>query len=128
IPTRLIAAGESQSAFRLVTYIDAIHPLARVYDGYLVHSRSGVLGAALSESPEPAIAVPGGALIRSDLDVPALIFATETDLTFLSWTTPPPRRPPLPASAPGRWPGRRTPTRISSCSPPAPRTWAHRRI
>ena len=23
----------------MVTYIDAIHPLAHVYDGYLVHSR-----------------------------------------------------------------------------------------
>jgi hypothetical protein len=37
---RVIATGHSQSAFRLVTYIDAIHPLARVYDGYLVHSRA----------------------------------------------------------------------------------------
>jgi alpha/beta hydrolase family protein len=84
-PTKVIAAGESQSAFRLVTYIDAVHPLARVYDGYLVHSRSGAIGAALSESPEPAIGVPGGALIRSDVDVPVLMYETETDLTFLDY-------------------------------------------
>ena len=38
-PDRVIAAGESQSAGRLVTYIDAVHPLAGVYDGFLVHSR-----------------------------------------------------------------------------------------
>ena len=78
-----IAAGESQSAFRLVTYIDAIHPLTRVYDGYLVHSRSGFLGAPLSEPPQPTIAVPGAAHIRADLDVPVLTFQTETDLLFL---------------------------------------------
>jgi len=43
-PKKIIAVGESQSAIRLVTYIDAVHPLARVYDGFLVHSRAG--GAA----------------------------------------------------------------------------------
>ena len=37
----VIAAGESQSAFRMVTYINAIHPLADIYDGFLVHSRGG---------------------------------------------------------------------------------------
>jgi alpha/beta hydrolase family protein len=84
-PKKVIAAGESQSAFRLVTYVDAIHPLARVYDGYLIHSRSGMIGAALSESPEPAIAVPGGAHIRRDLGVPVLTFETETDLAFLDY-------------------------------------------
>ena len=36
---KLIAAGESQSAARLVTYIDAVQPLVHVYDGFLVHSR-----------------------------------------------------------------------------------------
>jgi hypothetical protein len=83
----LIAAGESQSAFRMVTYIDAIHPLADIYDGFLVHSRGGgSIGAApLSESPQPSITVPGSAPIRSDLDVPVLIFETETDLTFLGY-------------------------------------------
>ena len=77
---RVIATGDSQSAFRLVTYIDAIHPLAHVYDGYLVHSR-GAIGAPLSQAPEPAITVPGSVMIRSDLDVPVLTVETETDLT-----------------------------------------------
>jgi hypothetical protein len=81
---RVIAAGESQSAFRMVTYINAIHPLVHVYDGFLVHSR-GALGAGLSETPQPSIPVPGGVKIRSDVDVPVLTFETETDLTFLGY-------------------------------------------
>ena len=44
-PKKLIAAGESQSAGRMVTYIDAVQPLVHVYDGFLVHSR-GAAGAA----------------------------------------------------------------------------------
>ena len=84
-PKRLIAAGESQSAFRMVNYIDAIHPIAHVYDGYFVHSRGGLTTAALSEAPQPAIPTPGTAAIRSDLDVPVLTLETETDLTFLAY-------------------------------------------
>lgn len=80
---RLIAAGESQSAFRLVTYIDAIQPRDDMYDGFLVHSRSGASSAPLSEAPQPAISVPARTLIRGDLDVPVLMFQTETDLILL---------------------------------------------
>ncbi len=79
---RVIAMGESQSAFRLVSYVNAVHPLAGFYDGFLIHSR-GSIGAALSEAPQPAIAVPGSAAVRADVDVPVLEFQTETDLTFL---------------------------------------------
>jgi hypothetical protein len=78
----VIAIGESQSAFRLVTYIDAVHPVARVYDGFLVHSR-GAGGANLSEAPQPVIAVPRPARIRTDLRVPVLTFETETDILTL---------------------------------------------
>jgi hypothetical protein len=85
--TTVLAAGESQSAFRLVTYINAVHPLADIYDGFLVHSRGGgTLGSApLSESPQASIAVPSSAKIRDDLNVPVLTFETETDLTFLGY-------------------------------------------
>ncbi len=83
-PQRLIAIGESQSAFRLVTYVNAIHPIARVYDGFLIHSRGG--GAApLSQSPQPAIAAPTPSFIRDDIDVPVLTFETETDLITLGF-------------------------------------------
>jgi hypothetical protein len=81
---KLIAAGESQSAFRLVTYINAAHPVAGIYDGFLVHSR-GAGGAPLSESPQTPIAPPRSVLIRTDLRVPVLTFETETDLTFLGY-------------------------------------------
>src|SRR5262245_53011189 len=81
---RVIAAGESQSAFRLVTYIDGIHLTAHVFDGYFVHSR-GSIGGSLSEAPQPVISVPGTALIRDDIDVPVLTLETESDLTFLNY-------------------------------------------
>ena len=84
-PKRVIAVGESQSAFRMVTYIDAIHPITHLFDGFFVHSRGGILGAALSEAPQPAIPVPAAAAIRTDVDVPVLVFETESDLTFLNY-------------------------------------------
>jgi hypothetical protein len=80
----LLADGESQSAARMVTYIDAIQPLAKVYDGFLVHSR-GATGAPLSQ-PAPGsssgstVTVPTPSLIRTDLTVPVLQFETETDV------------------------------------------------
>ena len=78
-PKRLIGVGESQSAGRLVAYIDAVHPLVHVYDGFLVHSR-GAGGAALSQAPQPSVPVPTPAPIRDDLGVPVLVFQTETDV------------------------------------------------
>ena len=83
-PKRVIAAGESQSAYRLVTYVDAVHPLARVYDGFLVHSRPGDT-APLSEPPQPAIAAPRVVAIRDDVDVPVLTFQTETDVVAIGF-------------------------------------------
>ena len=93
---RLIAMGESQSATRMVTYVDALHVLHGVYDGYFVHSR-GTTGAALRGSPPGTIATPGPTLIRTDLGVPVFVFQTETDTratrqsdtaTFRQWEVP----------------------------------------
>ena len=83
-PKRLLAVGESQSAGRLVTYIDAVHPLAGIYDGFLVHSR-GAGGAPLAQPPAVPAPVSGQppTLIRDDLDVPVLVFNTETDVGSL---------------------------------------------
>ncbi len=84
-PKHVIAAGESQSAFRMTTYIDAIEPLSTgVYDGYLVYSR-GDDGAALSQAPEPELKAPSPTLIRTDLTVPVMTFTTETDLIALGY-------------------------------------------
>jgi hypothetical protein len=84
VPARVIAVGESQSASRLVTYVNAIHPLTHSYDGYLIHSRGGG-GARLAQDPEPEIATPTPTFIRDDVDVPVLTFETETDLFLLGF-------------------------------------------
>jgi hypothetical protein len=76
---RVLAIGESQSAGRLATYINAAHPLAQVYDGFLVHSRSS-RAAPLSQAPLPAEGAPTPTMFRDDLDVPVLAFQTETDV------------------------------------------------
>lgn len=78
-PKHVIAFGESQSAFRLNTYVNAVAPIANVYDGFLIHSR-GAVGAALSQKPLPDIAAPDPTLIRTDLGVPVLNFLSETDM------------------------------------------------
>lgn len=78
----VVAMGESQSALFLTTYINAIDPLAQVYDGFLVHSRFG-----------PAAPLDGGSIFdvldsstsqavrfRPDLRVPLVTIITETDL------------------------------------------------
>jgi len=88
---RLIASGHSQSAAFLVTYINAIDPVARVYDGYLVHGR-GASGARVdgsrtmaratddsSASPQPPVPNP----IRDDSRVPVLTLQSETDVVGL---------------------------------------------
>ena len=88
VPRRVIAAGESQSAFRLTTYVNGIAPTAKVFDGYLIHSRAGY-SSALRVKPDPA--QPGSTAvisrteasdikIRTDLDRPVLTVSTETDL------------------------------------------------
>jgi hypothetical protein len=81
---RVIAIGESQSASRLTTYVNAVHPDAHVYDGYLIHSRGGG-ASSLSQSPQPSIQAPTPSLIRGDVDVPVLVFETETDLISLGF-------------------------------------------
>jgi Alpha/beta hydrolase domain len=78
-PRILIGAGESQSAGRLMTYIDAVQPIAHVYQGFLVHSQFGT-GAPLSQAPQANTAAPNPTTIRSDIGVPVLEFETETDV------------------------------------------------
>jgi hypothetical protein len=74
-PERVIAIGESQSAFRLTTYVNAVGPNTDIWDGYLVHSR-GNAGAALNVD----VKMPTDQRIRTDLNVPVLQFQAETDL------------------------------------------------
>lgn len=80
-PERVIAIGKSQSAFRLVSYVNGVQPIAGVYDGFLISSRhrSGApLGPTAFGLPDDT--VPETTIIRTDSDVPVLVVQTETDL------------------------------------------------
>ncbi|MGO4203582.1 alpha/beta hydrolase domain-containing protein [Rhodococcus sp. TAF43] len=82
----LIATGQSQSGFRMLTYANAIHPHARVFDGLFVHSRAGFgaplgsgSGVAALDGPDgPTVVAP--ARVRTDLDIPVFQVLTETEL------------------------------------------------
>lgn len=86
---RVVASGVSQSAVYLTTYVNAVDPLAAVYDGFLVHSR-GAAGARL-DPPAPGEDVPAvvaaiggpGEAIRADLRVPVMVLQSETDVYVL---------------------------------------------
>ena len=83
----LIADGESQSAGRLTTYVNALAPLVNVYDGYLIHSRGGG-SPAVSVAPEADVPAPETVFIRDDLTVPVLTLQTETDVLGISGFLP----------------------------------------
>ncbi|HMO75714.1 MAG TPA: alpha/beta hydrolase domain-containing protein [Sphingopyxis sp.] len=85
----VIATGESQSAARLATYINAVHPLAGFFSAFI----PCVLVGGGSELENPEI-IPGESaadynkrffsrivetVIRDDLDVPVLIMLSETE-------------------------------------------------
>jgi hypothetical protein len=59
-PARIFATGHSQSAGRLATYVNSIHPIASVFDAVVVHG--------------------GGGRIRADLDIPVFKLLAETDV------------------------------------------------
>lgn len=83
-PRRLIAMGESQSAFALVSYFNGVQPLAHAYDGFFIHSRgaAGLPVVAPGASADIAGSIGGTATIfRTDQKVPVLDIQTEGDLT-----------------------------------------------
>jgi hypothetical protein len=78
----VVAVGESQSAMFLTTYVNAVDPLAGVYDGFLVHSRfasAAPLGGG-SIFDELQSTTPQAVTFRPDLRVPLVTIITETDL------------------------------------------------
>jgi hypothetical protein len=83
---RLIAAGESQSAFALVTYYDGVQPLTHEFDGFFVHSRgaSGLPLVGPGQNAGIANALSGAPVIlRTDQDAPVIDVQAESDLTGL---------------------------------------------
>jgi hypothetical protein len=83
-PTTLIAAGESQSAAALVTYVNGVQPLTGAFDGFFVHSRgaSGLPVPAPGESVDIAGTIGRSpTTFRDDLDAPVFDLQAEGDLT-----------------------------------------------
>ena len=134
-PRHVVATGESQSAFYLTTFADALEPLSHAFDGIFIHSRGGA-AAPLNGSSITSASAPAAVRIRTDLHVPVFMFETQTDMIQLGYA----RRnsPTRPTSAPGRSPVPRMRTPISSGRPrassaarapstPARNTWSCRR-
>ncbi|TGD72282.1 hypothetical protein E4634_15055 [Mangrovimicrobium sediminis] len=83
---RIIAAGESQSAFYLTTYVNTLGRRTDLIDAYFIHSRVHIGDAAsapLSQAPQAEITTPAVVRIRDDLDKPVLVLQTETDVLAL---------------------------------------------
>ena len=78
----VVAVGESQSAMFLTTYVNAVDPLAGVYDGFLVHSRfaSSAPLEDISILDESQANLPEAVAFRPDLRVPVVTIITATDL------------------------------------------------
>jgi len=85
-PKHLIAAGESQSAFALVTYYDGVQPLTHAFDGFFVHSR-GAAGLPLA-APGASADIAGSigrtpSIFRTDQNAPVMDVQSETDVTSI---------------------------------------------
>lgn len=78
----IIAMGESQSANRMTTYVNAFAPVFDVFDGYFIHSRTSG-SSALSQAPQVDIATPGVVRVRTDFPRPVMMLQTESDLFAL---------------------------------------------
>ncbi|HYK33150.1 MAG TPA: alpha/beta hydrolase domain-containing protein [Streptosporangiaceae bacterium] len=79
-PKRVIGMGDSQSAFRVDTYVNAIQPISHAFDGFIAIGRGALaapIGSGLvSFSPFPA-------LIRTDNATPFIQLNTEGDIEEL---------------------------------------------
>jgi hypothetical protein len=82
-PTTMLAAGASQSAMRLGSYINITHPREQLFDGYLLTVHFGVSPRPPNEFTFGEIAREDGApssmssRIRDDIDAPVLVLNSE---------------------------------------------------
>jgi hypothetical protein len=89
---RILAVGESQSAMQLTTYINAIQPRVKLFDGFLVHGRpwcasfGGFSSAGdMSSINEIDLSGMSQVFIRADINVPVFILESETDVMILGY-------------------------------------------
>jgi hypothetical protein len=82
-PERLVAVGQSQSAFALVTYVNGVQPLTQAFDGFLVLSR-GAASLSLAgpgEYSDMSSSIGGTAtILRTDTEVPIFEVQAENDV------------------------------------------------
>jgi len=79
-PKELIGTGDSQSAFRVDTYVNAIQPLAHAFNGFLAVGR-GATAAPIGEGLVASSPLP--ALIRTDSTAPFIQLNTQGDIEEL---------------------------------------------
>ncbi len=79
-PKELIGTGDSQSAFRVDTYVNAIQPLKHAFNGFLAVGR-GATAAPIGEGLVAASPFP--ALIRTDSTTPFIQLNTQGDIEEL---------------------------------------------
>jgi hypothetical protein len=80
-PKAIIGAGDSQSAFRVDTYVNAFEPLSHAFNGFLAvgrYSGASPLGGGIVD------AAPIPAFVRSDNTAPFIQLNTEGDLEELA--------------------------------------------
>ena len=109
----LVAAGESQSAFALVTYYNGVQPLTQAFDGFFVHSRGGVAMGLVGpgESADLAGAIGGGGPSTFRTISPRPCSTCRPKVTSPGSSAPPWRASPTPiASGCGRSPAPPTST------------------
>jgi hypothetical protein len=76
---RLIAAGASQSAARLRTYINGVHPVENVFHGFIPYIDFGSTIPFDSDFGTQGRRQRGSTLIREDLNVPTIVVNSETE-------------------------------------------------
>ena len=117
-PKHVLALGESQSAFYLTTFADALQPLTHTFDGIFIHSRGGT-GASLSgASITGKQQGPSNLRIRTDLKR-AGVHVRDPDRPHRARLRRRPASPTPRASARGRWPGPPTPMPTRSATMPS---------
>lgn len=82
IPKYVIATGHSQSSYYLTTYVNAIDPIEKVFDGFYIYGRLGaaapidgsdIVTSGWLQSLKPTH-------IRPDLRVPVMVVLSEADI------------------------------------------------
>lgn len=88
---RVIGLGASQSAARLATYVNAVHPIEHAFDGYMLQIYFGAgtaleVGDAIVNINAPTasgtgsrVGLRGTNIIREDLDVPVMVVNSELE-------------------------------------------------